>query len=805
MSLTMLINDSLKEFIEFFPIAVIAINENDHIFVTNKAACQMPNYSEKEILSKSIHEFIHPHIKETTKAIPSINLKKSGYHGEAKLIGKNKKNTNIILNAVRISKDIKLVFCTDITKQKKIEENLIESNQLLNSIIENTDQYILINNADKKAIKYNSAYAIFMKDVFNVEMKPGIQAYELIKNKKIANWWNKQHERVLSGEKFREEFTHKFGSEESRVYATYFTPIIEHGEVKGFTEFIRDITKLKKGSEQFLYTKALLEAVLEQSPVPMVIVSYPDMKIRMYNKACEEFLGAEDEEKQIGKSLLDLKRSWQDLELDSNPINLSDTPLFKALNGIRTEGREYMVRRKDGTIRYGTVDGVPIYNDEGELIAGYIIFPDITKRKVAEIELKRKNEELLLAEEKLKAKNEELTVINQSLENSLKELGIAKKKAEESDKLKSSFLANMSHEIRTPLNSILGFSELLYSENLTFEKKKSYLDIIYSSGVQLLTVINDIIDISKMESNQLDIFYKECDLNKLLDPIKSEFELAKNRKNKKNIAIKLTGKLPASKSITITDCVRLKQILSNLINNALKYTNEGSVEFGYSLNDENFLQFYVKDTGMGISEENKSIVFDQFRQADITEKKVLGGTGLGLTISKGLVELLGGKIWFESKENIGSTFYFTIPYKKPEKQKPEKKTSKKNIDLSDKTILVVDDHDDVHSYFQATLKNTNCELLHARSGLDAIQICSENKKIGLVLLDIQLPDMNGFEVIKSVQKINNNLPIIAQTAYALTGDREKALAAGCKAYISKPIDKILLYEIISTIFTKKTS
>jgi signal transduction histidine kinase len=268
-------------------------------------------------------------------------------------------------------------------------------------------------------------------------------------------------------------------------------------------------------------------------------------------------------------------------------------------------------------------------------------------------EYKMLNNQYLKINKELKDRVDQIKKMNS-------ELYISKNKAEESDKLKSAFLANMSHEIRTPLNGILGFSSLLNEPNLTKEDKEDYIEIINSNGQQLLTIINDILDISKIEAGQVSIHYEAVNISEMMNGLKHQF---KDQAALKNLVLTLNQDFTGEEIILYTDANRLRQVFLNLISNAIKFTHTGGIEFGY-IQKENFLEFYVKDTGIGIALEDQSIIFKPFRKVEDSLTATYGGTGLGLPISKALVEKLGGSLTLKSKKNSGSVFVFTIPQHK---------------------------------------------------------------------------------------------------------------------------------------------
>ena len=384
------------------------------------------------------------------------------------------------------------------------------------------------------------------------------------------------------------------------------------------------------------------------------------------------------------------------------------------------------------------------------------------------------------------------------------ELITAKQKAEESDKLKSAFLANMSHEIRTPMNAIIGFSDLLAKPGNFDKHKEKYLQIISSSGKSLLNLINDIIDISKIEAGQLKIKTQKV----LLNPVMNEILLSQNQindMNNKPFELRMKKAVEGDDFTIETDVFRLKQILNNLIGNAMKFTEEGYIEFGYKFNTPEELLFYVKDTGVGMPQDKLDVIFTRFGQIDRKDNKNQSGTGLGLTISKKLTELLGGKMWVESEEGIGSTFFFTLPYD-PELNVADEygaSAASGSGTLENKTILVAEDEDMNIIYMQEVLSETKAKVLWAKNGEEAVKIAKENPQIDLILMDIKMPIMDGYTATRKIREFNQNVIIIAQTAYALTGEKEKTIAAGCNYYITKPIEIKILMNTLSGFLNRK--
>ncbi|QQS50466.1 MAG: response regulator [Bacteroidota bacterium] len=421
-------------------------------------------------------------------------------------------------------------------------------------------------------------------------------------------------------------------------------------------------------------------------------------------------------------------------------------------------------------------------------------------------DLKSKNKELSQLNENLeiivKERTSELQMHKENLESLVKErtreLEIAKIKAEESDALKSAFLSNVSHEIRTPMNAIIGFSELLVSDNsLSDEEREEFKNQIVLNSNSLLRLIDDIIDISRIEANQVSIEYESHSLNQILGEIHTIFHEQKAGMDKSHLKL-YADILPQYSPVILTDKIRLHQILSNLIGNALKFTEQGHVCYGYRLEQTGttkpLIHFFVKDTGIGIDKEAQEYIFDRFRKAEL-KNKIFRGAGLGLFISKNLVEKFGGKIWLESEPGKGTGLHFEIPYL-------ESQTLQQNLPLSqesqqkqytfpDKTILVAEDEDSSYIYIHTILKDTQATILRAKNGLEAVNVIFNHpQKIDLVLMDIQMPEMNGYEAISIIKNHNHRIPIIAQTAHALISQQQDVIDSGCDHFLAKPYQKI---------------
>ncbi len=480
------------------------------------------------------------------------------------------------------------------------------------------------------------------------------------------------------------------------------------------------------------------------------------------NHAAVELFGT-PEDKLIGKTPYELSPRYQP---DGNLSNKKEIMLLKAA-GKKTQEFEWTFSKADETTFLAKVTLTKLSNNNGNDHLFLLLIQDITQERKHELELIE-----------------------------------ARDKAEKADKLKSIFLANMSHEIRTPLNSILGFSDLLMDTDATFEERKMYTDMIKTAGKSLLQLIEDIIDISKIEAGQLKINKKKFDVNESLKKIYLIAQKEKQTRGKENVELKLVHTVKEPLYLD-TDEVRFHQIFNNLLTNAMKFTDSGKIEFGYIGISSKEIQFFVKDTGTGIPESEIPVIFKRFGQATHNYTKNKEGKGLGLAITESLVRLLGGTIWVDSKLDKGSTFYFTLPlnidnaFLSDRLQEPLFKGRFKN-----KNILIVEDNTENFRFIHGNLSITGANFILAKDAKEAIEYCDDkNKKINLILMDIELPGMKGFEATEIIKKTNPDLPVIAMSAFENKEDKIHSLQAGCDDYIAKPINFNELFGLLSRYLT----
>ena len=502
-------------------------------------------------------------------------------------------------------------------------------------------------------------------------------------------------------------------------------------------------------------TKNQLNFLLQTSPDPIIITSLGG-KIIDLNPRSEQFLGIEKHSLKDQKIFDYIKNSGKD---DFDKI------VNKTIRKSKSHQNYIVFRTHQNIIRHSEASTSIIYKQESPKFVVFFL-RDISERILYQRQLEQE-----------------------------------KRKAQESDRLKTAFLGNMSHEIRTPMNAIVGFAELLNDPDTSKKERKEYINLININSYNLLDLIDDIIDVSKIEAGQIKIKKTICPLENIFNQLYNHFEEKVHDEGK---PIELISDIPEEyRSLQIySDAYHLQQALQHLIANAIKFTEQGEVSFGYQIyrdQAKSFLRFYIKDTGIGIPEDKQNAIFQRFRQVEESHIKNYSGAGLGLTISKRLVELLGGQIGLTSEPGKGSEFYFTLPLETPDikSEKEETQSQLRNYDWSGKTILVAEDIEANYLYIEAVLIQTNANVIWSADGDQTAQKCTENSNIDLVLMDIQLPGINGYEATQVIKKHRPHLPVVALTAFASDNEKEKSIKAGCDEYISKPIKPQVLLHIMN--------
>ncbi len=634
-------------------------------------------------------------------------------------------------------------------ERKEAVTQLKISNERYKSVMQQASDAIILSDREGNIIEANEKAARSLG--YSQEELLQLQAFDLVssdlaKRQKVAYW-----DRFTPGNVVELEtvFKKKDGSE--------FPVEISAGIVKiGGKEFVlsiaRDISERKKAEEKIRQ----LSLGVEQSPASIVITDL-DGNIQYVNRKFTEVSGYTAKEA-LGKNPRVLKSGKM-------PDSLYKE-LWKTISSGKQWHGEMINRRKDLSLYWELVSISPVTDEKGRITHYIAVKEDITARKEMESELRR-----------------------------------AKQKAEESNRLKSEFLANMSHEIRTPMNGIMGFSALLEEEGLTEKARKDYVQVIRNSAKQLLHIIDEILEISQLQTHQVALEKQKLNLNEVLFQCFSELDA---EARSKNLSLYVKKGLSDEEAEINGDREKLHKIMYNLLENALKFTQQGFVEIGYRLKGEN-LELYVKDTGIGISPEAREIIFEEFSQEDKRLSRVAGGLGLGLSIVKGNVDVLGGSIRLESEKGKGSTFFVEIPYA------PVTPAGKKLLDataapsVEHLTLLVAEDNEVNYQYLEILLKKYchNVVIHHAVTGKEAVTLFDRFPEIKLVLMDLKLPGMSGLEATRLIKEKNPEMVVIAQTAYTLLENQEESKKAGCDAFLPKPTHKEALFKVLDKYLKKE--
>lgn len=681
----------------------------------------------------------------------------------------------------RLNTEEVVAIYSDVTDKMRAEIRLRESEERYRMLFNNMTQGFALheiiqdehgNPVNYRFIDVNSTFEELTG--FKREELVGKTALERIPA--IADYWIDFYGKVaLTGESKRFE-------RYSRIIKKYFDVWAFCPRIGQFAIILSDITARKKVEEQV----QKLTKGIEQSPAVVLItdirgnIEYVNPKfVEITGFTREEALGKNPRILQSGNHTPEFyKELWQTI-----------------LTGNDWKG-EIHNKRKNGELYWESALISPIKTDNGVIRFFIAIKEDITDRKNAEIAIQERDRKLKEQNEEYFAINEELTESYERIRAINNELILAREKAEENDRLKTAFLANMSHEIRTPMNGIIGFAELLKRSKITDDERVSYVKIIEQSGQRLLDIINNLIDISKIEANQITAAVTPVNIS---SELKSLYNFFKPEVTGKNLTFLLQGGHDLPELTILTDKPKFVSIVTNLLKNAIKFTNKGTIDFGFHVGST-YTEFYVSDTGMGISPKMQGRVFERFVQGDTSLTRQYEGAGLGLAITKSYVELLGGKISFVSREEAGTTFHFTLPNGIPSAGKPETEETDilQNIVLGAKKLSILIAEDDKYSmeYLKKLLEPIAGKMFNAGKGEDAVQLMRDNPGIDLIFMDMRMPDINGIAATRRIREFNTDVIIIAQTAFALAEDKLQAVEAGCNDYLTKPIMPNELFKTI---------
>ncbi|MGD9994485.1 MAG: PAS domain S-box protein [Salinivirgaceae bacterium] len=719
--------------------------EDGSIADVNPAACKFYGYSREELLSlkmSDINKLDEGELKniyiKVVKGEQSLFLMR---HHTATGI---KRYVDVYSGPIHIKQKVFLFsIIHDVSKRVLAEKALKESEEKYRLMFDKNPQPMLIYKIDTlEFLEVNKAavahYGYTREEFLSMTIKD-IRPQEDVE--RLLNALRTENRKFSESQQWRHK---KKNGELIDVEVTSHELIFNGVEARHV--LINDITERKKAEA----TNRLLSKALEQSPVSVVVTDANGV-IQYINQKFTQITGYTPEEA-IG---LTPRISKSGVQGDTFYKKLWET----ITNKLDWEG-ELVNKRKNGKLYWESVLISPLL-DQHQNITNYIgIKEDITAQK---------------------------QMLNELIE--------AKEKAEESDRLKTAFLHNISHEIRTPMNAIMGFSALLNDPELDADKRRFFIDVLKQNSTQLLNIISDIINIATIEAGQIKVQEQTMNLNATMSLLYEQFA---TKAKQLNLEFTFTNGLSDSEAFITADETKLAEIFSNLIQNALKFTKQGSVNYGYSIRN-NQIEAYVEDTGIGIPANKQKEIFERFRQVENNMARNYGGSGLGLSIAKAYVEIMGGELKLHSEVEKGSTFYFNIPYKavaSPGKTANQSESAG-SIDINEtKTILIAEDDDNNFMLLDVLLLSENLNIIRARNGLEALEKLKSNPAIDLILMDTKMPEMSGLEATRAIREFNTSIPIITQTAFAMPGDRERALEAGSNDYLTKPFSRAALFELI---------
>jgi two-component system CheB/CheR fusion protein len=736
-----------------------SITQLDGSIKVNKQFSQIVGYSEKELNQLHWQEITHPDdlqlsidaVEKIKKSTTPVRFRKRYIHKNGSVVWTDV--TSIALMEPTNKDKVFLTSISDITLLVNAEEKLQKSEQRYQLATEASDNGIWDWYTDSEQVFYSNQW----------KAQLGYKPQELENN--FSTWENLLHpddkERMLQNVEdflqnpsnfFMHQFRmlHKDGTYrwiQNRASAV----LDDQGKVVRMFGAHKDITDQKLAEEEVRKTDKMYRGFIENASDGVMLIG-EDKKLKFASESAARMLG------------YSLKEF-----LASNPIEYTHPDDLPAINKAiiassqkqNTHLLDYRIRHKKG--HYLWIESTFSKSKDKEGNPAVVInFRNIQERKEYE-----------------------------------EELVLAKQRAETASIHKNQFLANMSHEIRTPMNSVIGFTGLLKDRKTNPAEQNRYLDIIDSNANQLLNLIDDIIDVAKIEAKELKIMKNECDLVETIKEIETTYQQVVQNNTDKDVKLRLDIPKDLQSLVIFTDCLRLRQVLINLLNNAIKFTHKGHITFGFK-EQKDTISFFVKDTGIGIPKDKLTEIFEEFKQVQYENSAQYGGTGLGLAICKGILELLGGEISIESEVGKGSSFEFSIPKElvKSHKSKVLKSDQDKSEFLKDKTILIVDDEPMIRIYFNEIFKFSSCKLIYAENGKEGVDTYLNTPSIDLVLMDIRMPIMNGFKAMEMILTQNPHAVIVAQTAHAMPEEKEKCFELGCKGYITKPILQAKLFELL---------
>jgi PAS domain S-box-containing protein len=757
------IQQQFKAAFESSVVGIAFVNPDGIYSHTNPAFESFLGYESFELEGKSYAELTHPDDFEMDSDLMDklVLGKIAYYHLEKRYLHKSGRYVWAHISVTLVRDEYKkplhfLLQVQNIHDKKETETALVESQDRIRQMIELLPAIVYEMNLDGIITFINKkAYQITGYEPKDFEQ--GFTGTDLFIEEDRMRARNNIRLIIKQGLLKENEYIAKRKDGSTFPVLSTSVPIIKNGKCIGLRGIHIDITDRKKYEQELIEHRQMLNEAQTIALIGSFNINYQKTELK-WSDNLYRLLGYKKGEESPSLNLLYSHIFNEDQQ---KTIHCIEQSIHKGINN----SIEFRYTPKNKDIHFGRIILRVSKNEKGRILALNCTFQDITYQKKNEIEL-----------------------IN------------AKEKAEDADRLKSAFLANMSHEVRTPMNGIIGFSELLKRQGVGENKRQQYIDLISTSAHHLLQIINDIIDISKIEANQMALNPGAVRINKILEELYLIFKTQAEKLEKSHLEIRMVKALENSEDNAIIDETRLKQILFNLVGNAIKFTDQGHIEFGYMLRDKNIIEFYVQDTGIGISPEKHTFIFDRFSQIDFSESREFGGTGLGLSISKGLVELMGGTINVDSQKGKGSRFYFILPFNKVEKQVAGNTPKSKEIETShwqNKTVLIVEDDPTSVVFLKEILSQAGINTVEVKSGPDAVAYCNKNHPLDLVLMDLQLPGMSGYEATKQIKQIRPGLPVIAQTANALPEDKSKSLKAGCNDYIAKPIEEKKFIELLN--------